>query len=206
GLRTRPLIELHRAAGLWLLLPLLVLAATSVAFNAYFDVFVPVLDRLSPPRAGGPADHVPFPAAPSAIPRPIGFVAALAAAERVAATELPALSPATLGDAGSRGYAVRFSPGGTLLDKYAGPATIFVGRFDGRPLWIDRPSLDGWGRIAERAVYSLHSGQVLGWPTRLLVLALGLATVGFTVTGFLPWWRRTRRRSAASRPPTMSRR
>ncbi|MBE7211630.1 MAG: PepSY domain-containing protein [Gluconacetobacter diazotrophicus] len=200
GMRVRPLIELHRVAGLWLVILLSVLAYTSVAFNFYYELFVPAVEELSPPRRGGPFDG-PAPKAGAAAPqgRAIGFAAALAAAERAAAAHTPGLAPATMGEDRARGfYEVGFSPGGTSVYRNAGPVTYYLGRTDGRLIWIDQPSLDGLGKELERTLYPLHSGQVFGLPTRILVLVLGLVMAGLTLTGFIPWWKRwrSRRRNA----------
>ena len=198
GLRTRPLIELHRVAGLWLVLLLTVLAYTSMALNFYDTLFAPVLETLSPP----PAEPAPVPSPPGTEAGAIGFDRALASARRTAAGRTPGLAPATLSEDRNRDlYGIGFSPGGTPLYRNAGPVTYFIGRHDGRLAWIDQPARDGWGRVLERTLYPLHSGQVLGLPSRLAVLALGLVTVGLTVTGFLPWWTRwrLRRRARATR-------
>ncbi len=203
GLHARPLIELHRVTGLWLLLPLTVLAYTSAALNFYDALFAPAVEALSPPPLEPTIPVRPSQAAP------ISFAVALEVAERVAATRTPALAPATMSeDKAHDVYGVTFSPGGTPLYRNAGPVTFYIGRHDGRLAWIDQPTCDGWGRVLERTLYPLHSGQVLGLPTRLLVLALGLVTVGLAVTGFLPWWKRwhPRRENARTRvrPPRPS--
>ncbi len=198
GLRVRPLIELHRVAGLWLVLLLTVLAYTSVALNFYDALFAPAVEAVSPPRVR----LSPVVSSRVANTDGIGFARALAAAEHASAERTPELSPATMSEDRTLDlYGIGFSPHGTLLYENAGPVTYFIGRHDGRLVWIDQPRLDGWGRVLERTLYPLHSGQVLGLASRLVVLALGLVTVGLTLTGFLPWWKRWRLRRRTRAAP-----
>ncbi|MDO7742201.1 MAG: PepSY domain-containing protein, partial [Pedobacter sp.] len=35
----------------------------------------------------------------------------------------------------------------------------------------------------------IHSGSILGWPTKLLALIVALFTVSLPITGVLIWWR-----------------
>lgn len=203
-LARRPLPELHRVAGLWLALPLLVLAGTSFAMNFYAELARPLVERLSPPRAS------PFDAAfrqPDAAPAgpPIGFAPAECIA-MAAASGLPGMAPVEMTDDPAHGfYGVSFAPGGTSLYRGFGRVTYYVDRHSGRLAWIDRPGLDGTGRLVLRSLYPLHSGQVAGLATRLLVLLLGIVTCALAVTGFLPWWRRrhARRQGSGEADPAM---
>ena len=190
ALSGRPMPELHRLGGLWLIPFLTVLAYTSVAMNFYSEAFQPLVEMISPPRAGAPFNRPASPAPPGAA---IGF----AAAERIAAAarlRTPRLWPVMMRVDDARDlYEVSFSPGGTRLYEGYGHVTYIINQRSGRLAWVDQPRLDGWGRLVLRSLYPLHSGQVAGLPTRLLVLALGLVTCGLSVTGFLPWWRRRAR-------------
>lgn len=199
ALRGRPMPEVHRVSGLWLLPFLTVLAYSSVAMNLYDELFRPIVERLSPPRAGSPFDR-PAPGAPPPGPV-IGYGAAIWLARQAAVRDSPGLQPVALVDDAARDlYGTAFAPGGTRLYEGFGRVTYYVDRHDGRLVWIDRPRLDGAGRLVLRALYPLHSGQIAGLPTRLLVLLLGLVTCGLAVTGFLPWWRRWRARFRSGAP------
>ncbi len=190
----RPLPELHRLSGLWLIPFLTVLAYTSVAMNFYGEAFQPLVEAISPPRAGDPSSRPALPPPPGA--SPIGFAEAERIAVAAARTRTPNLRPVTMSlDASHHLYAVGFSPGGTHLYKGYGHVTYDISAYGGRLAWLDQPKLDGRGRLVLRSLYPLHSGQIAGLPTRLLVLALGLVTIGLVVTGILPWWRRRRRLS-----------
>ncbi|WP_419728591.1 PepSY-associated TM helix domain-containing protein [Lichenicola sp.] len=192
ALANRPMPELHRIGGLWLLLPLTVLAYTSVAMNFYDELFRPLVETLSPPRPS-PFDR---PSAPSPAGGLIGFEAAEQAAINAASRQTPDLSPVAISNDAAHGfYEVAFAPGGTRLYEGFGRVTYSVDRHSGRVVWVDQPRLDGPGRLVLRSLYPLHSGQVFGLPSRLLVLLLGLVTAGLAVTGVLPWWRRRQRRT-----------
>ncbi|TLU72559.1 PepSY-associated TM helix domain-containing protein [Lichenicoccus roseus] len=196
ALARRPLPELHRVGGLWLLGPLAILAYTSVAMNFYDEAFRPIVETLSPPRPS-PFDR-PAASLPAAGPA-IGFARAEQAAVAAASRRTPGLAPVEIADDPARGfYEVGFAPGGSTLYEGFGRVTYSIDRRDGDVAWIDQPRLDGAGRLVLRSLYPLHSGQVFGLPTRLLVLLLGLATTGLAVTGFLPWWRRLRGRRPAA--------
>ena len=194
----RPLPELHRVGGLWLLGPLAILAYTSVAMNFYDEAFRPLVEALSPPRVS-PFDGPP--AARQASGPLIGYAAAERLAVAAAAHRTPGLAPVEITNDVEHGfYDVSFAPGGTTLYENAGRVTYSIDRVSGQVAWIDQPRLDGFGRLVLRTLYPLHSGQIYGLPTQLLVLLLGLVTSGLAVTGFLPWWRRQRGRGRTAPP------
>ncbi|MGI4746185.1 MAG: PepSY-associated TM helix domain-containing protein [Janthinobacterium lividum] len=195
----RPMPELHRVGGLWLLVPLTILATTSVAMNFYDELFRPLVEMLSPPRVS-PFDRQP--ATPASSGPTIGFATAERIAVETASKQTPSLAPVAMTDDPAHDfYDVGFAPDGTSLYENFGRVTYSIDRRTGHVAWIDQPRLDGTGRLVLRALYPLHSGQVFGLPTRLLVLLLGVVTAGLAITGFLPWWRRlrTRRRQTRSR-------
>jgi len=212
ALARRPLPELHRVAGLWLL-PLLVgLALTSVSLNFYGELVRPAVEWLSPPRAHSPWDETPVGSDIGSGNGPvISYARAVAIARADAASqlagglhgELRGWLPVSFEQDSARDlYGVAFSPDGSPLYEGFGHVTLYLGQRDGRLVWIDQPRLDGRGRRLLRALYPLHSGQVFGLPTRLLVLLLGLATIWLAVSGVLPWWRRRRLRGARQPRPS----
>ena len=48
-------------------------------------------------------------------------------------------------------------------------------------------------------VYPLHSGEIFGWVTVLLVFVLGVVTFGQSITGLYVWWKKRASRVAARR-------
>jgi uncharacterized iron-regulated membrane protein len=193
----RLLLDLHRASGLWLVPGVLILSATSAALNFYDEAFRPAVAAVSPPAAT-PWDR-PLPAAR---PLPlIGFDAALDRAVALAARDGLGWQPAVLRHFADRQlYGVSFTPDGADDYPGLGPVAYLVDDRTGDLVFVDNPWTDSAGQKVLRALYPLHSGQVGGVATRLVVLLLGLATVEMAVTGIIVWWkkRRNRRRRQAA--------
>lgn len=204
----RFMLDLHKASGLWLFIPTLLLAITSVALNFYYEAAEPVALSLSPALS-------PSPFEPGARSVPAGhtptrtFSDIFPLAEDAAARRAPALEPTFAEYLPEYGlYAVAYVTKGA--DTYAnlGPVFFLYDDTTGAPVYTDDPYNDGAGRATLRSIYPLHSGRVWGWPTRILVLILGLATIEMAITGFYVWWRKTGRnlfrRGLPATPPSAS--
>ncbi len=61
----------------------------------------------------------------------------------------------------------------------------------GNVLLSEGPTFKLWNQ-------QLHTGEILGWPTRILSLLAALSLPILALTGPLIWWGRTRRRNAAA--------
>lgn len=61
------------------------------------------------------------------------------------------------------------------------------------------------GFKARRMIFPIHTGSLLGWPTKIIALFVALIAASLPITGFLIWWnkRKKTKKSArkASRPP-----
>jgi len=194
----RQLLDLHRASGLWLFPVLTVLALTSVGLNFYYELAAPIAEALSPPRAS-PFDDTP-PKAPADHPPKIGWSQAIAHATRDAARRAPGWRPVNALYLPDRGlYGLTLTHSGD--DDYAGLGLIGLYYRDdtGAFVYRDDPGRDSAGRAALRSLYPLHTGEVFGWPTRLLVFVLGAATVEMSVTGLYLWLKRRGARNLAAR-------
>lgn len=192
----RLFLDLHRASGLWLLVPATVLAFTSVAMNFFDEAFTPAAQALSPARPS-PFDAPPPAAAPAA--PAIDFARAEALAVRRAAANGLTWKPARLSYAPERGfYSVMLTPGGIETYSRLGPIDY---AFDGAGRFVaeDNPYSDSAGRKLSRALYPLHSGQVVGLPGVVLIFVLGLATAEMSITGAYLWWKRRGPRIAGER-------
>ncbi|MFD1142735.1 PepSY-associated TM helix domain-containing protein [Larkinella insperata] len=54
------------------------------------------------------------------------------------------------------------------------------------------------GFKARRVVFPIHTGSILGWPTKLIALVVALSAASLPVTGFCIWWGRRRKGKKAS--------
>jgi uncharacterized iron-regulated membrane protein len=190
----RLLLDLHQASGLWLLIAVIVVAATSVALNLFDEVIAPAATAMSPARPS-PFDR-PALASPGA-PR-IDFARALGAAVARARERGLAWRPAAASYNPDHDlYGVTFTRNGAVDYRGLGPVSYYFDAGGGRFVYEDNPYQDSFGRKATRAIYPLHTGQVIGGAGVALVFLVGLATVGMCFTGAYVWWVRRGPRIAA---------
>ncbi len=188
----RQLLDLHRASALWLLGGVTILAFTSVCMNFFDEAFTPAVKALSPARPSlFDRPPPPAPAAPRITP-----AQALAAARASGPDGQPAkVSYFPEWDT----YSVMFTHDGVENYRGLGPVSVIVGGADGRVIERDDPYTDSAGRQLSRALYPLHTGQIIGgWGVALDVL-LGLATIEMIVTGVYLWLKRRGARVKARR-------
>lgn len=186
------LLDIHRASGLWLLIGVTVLAFTSVAMNFFEEATTPIAAALSPARpspfdlpARMPTDNVP----------PVGFDTALARANAVARQNGLQWQPAVESYLPDRLlYGVMYTASGYEAYRGLGPVTYYVDGRDGHFVYADDPYHDSAGRQFSRALYPLHSGEVVGPIGAGIVFLLGLATAEMCVTGVYTWWKKRRSR------------
>lgn len=187
------LLGIHRASGLWLLAPLTVLAFTSAAMSFYGEALMPLVQRLSPPRAS-PFDR-PADGQPSAKP---DMTAIRLRAMALAAAHGLRWQPAVYQFEPDRGLAgIRFSATGYETYRGLGPITYWFKGASGRFVYEDDPYGDSAGLGVSRALYPLHTGQMIGSPGIMLDLVLGLATIEQAGTGIYLWLKRRRMRRPA---------
>jgi len=192
----RLMLDLHRASGLWLLLGAMVLAYTSVSMNFFDEAFTPTVQALSPARPSPFDRPAPGPAEAS----PIGFAAALdRALDHARATHL-SWRPAKVSHLPDRDlYGVMFTRSGVEYYSGLGPVTYYVDGTSGRFVYADDPYHDSTGRKVSRALYPLHSGEVIGPVGVAIIFLLGLSTAEMCVTGFYTWWKKRQSRLASER-------
>lgn len=191
----RLLLDLHRASGLWLLPVLTILALTSFCLNFYSEVTEPVAQALSPALAS------PFDDKPVAATSPrLDWASVVDRATTDAVRRAPDFKPVdALYVPEHRLYGVTLTRSGKSDYAGLGPVALYYRASDGRFAFRDDPERDSAGRAVLRSLYPLHTGEVFGWTTRLLVFVLGLATVEMGVTGVYLWFRRRGARNAAAR-------
>ena len=192
----RLFLDLHRASGLWLFVGVTVLAFTSVSMNFFDEAFTPMVQAVSP-AAPSPFD-APAPRTPP-VPT-MTFAEARAASEARAAANGLDWRPVRLAYAPDRGLmGVSFTPGATTDYVGLGPVTYWWDAVSGRFADEDNPYADSAGRKLSRALYPLHTGQMIGLPGVLFDLVLGLATFEMCVTGAYLWLKRRGPRIASKK-------
>jgi len=192
------MLDLHRASGLWLFIGLAVLAFTSVAMNFFDEATSPALSALSPARPS------PFDETAPKVPGPnaAGFRGALATAERTAMRRGLAWRPASISYLPDRNlYGVMFTGSGRVAYRGLGPVTLYVTGGTGHFVYADDPYADSAGRKASRALYPLHSGEVIGPVGTAFVFLLGFVTAAMCVSGFYIWWKKRQSRRSMRPSP-----
>jgi uncharacterized iron-regulated membrane protein len=188
----RMLLDLHRATGLWFFVGAVALSATGLLLNFYDEVSEPAAMALSPPRFVEPPHHPKSAASPI-----ISYGDAIARSTQQAQAEGRSLKPAAATyDADANLYRVGYSASGQRDFAGLGPVYYYVDGDTGAVARVDDPYHDSAGRKFLRALYPLHSGRMLGWATRLLIFASGLAAAAMSATGFYIWLRKRQARTA----------
>lgn len=193
----RLLLDLHRASGLWLLPFLILLAATSIAFNFWSEAYAPAVTAMSP------LEHDLF---DQDAPHPEGTVPKLAYADILPLAEAHAKRTGLDWAAAKmiylpdwNLYGVKYARGGVLNYEKLGPVDHY---FDGDTgAWAHQvdPYSDSMGLALIRVVYPLHSGEIFGTASLVLVFVLGIVTFGQSLTGLYVWWKKRPSRLAQKR-------
>lgn len=181
--------DLHRAAGLWFWALLLMISVSAVYLNLQFEVFRPVLSRLT-----------------AVSPHPIE----LAASRKRAVGIEPAVSFADVvavarKEGERRGwvppfdvfYSQEFGAYGVGFGDHHAPGLgvpwMYFDDRDGRALGETVPGQGTAGDVFMQWLLPLHTGQIIGLPGRILICIVGLAVAMLSVTGVVIWARKRRR-------------
>ena len=165
---------IHRALGLWIAIPLLVVFAAGFAL-CFDDGLESALGVVRPPPSNVAS------AAPGA-----GISPARAldiALARYPGSTLTALSMPTAGHAW---YRVRVRAPGEVKRMY-GTTTVFLGAATGAVLVEYRASSAPYARFLYDAIYPLHTGEMGGLVGRALLAVLGVALLSMGVFGIRLW-------------------
>jgi uncharacterized iron-regulated membrane protein len=185
----RFLLDLHRASGLWLLLAAVPVAVTGCALNFYSELTEPAAIALSPSRT--PQMNVETPPPSLVRPRTVSFGEAADIAAQLARKDGRDLTPAIASYEADEGlYRVGLTRSGRRDYVGYGPVYYYVSGSDGSLAFMDDPYNDSAGRGFIRGLYPVHSGEVAGWPTRIIVFLLGLIVVEMSVSGLYLWWKK----------------
>lgn len=194
----RRTFDLHRAGGLWTWGLMLIMAVSGVALTLEHEVFEPAVEVFSPISAHPWEDR---PSPPASAAQPVGFDPALAAAKtaaRAAGVRAPTSGLFLGPEIGM--YGVRF---GREEHAGVGQAWVYVDSAGGEVVRTIPAAGGTAGDVVQRMQLPLHAGRVLGMPTRLLAVLVGLAAAGLSLTGVLIWANRlsARRRKQSKAKP-----
>jgi len=176
------IFDLHNIAGFYSSLVLLVIAATGVAI-AFEGRAYSAIER----RMGDPA-RPRVPQAASEDGRQITFDQAVSAAERALPGAAVALVTAPQGPRGVFRVQLKYPEDRTP----AGRSRVYVDPHTGKALLVEDFRTAPAGMQITNRIRSLHTGDIFGWPTRILYSAAALILVIQVVTGFAVWLRRRR--------------
>ncbi len=182
--RARLNYDLHKLAGIYSLLVMLVLAVTGIALEIPQYVN-PVLAYFSPLHAA----TKPQSAAPSPFQARISLDQAVAVGQaqypqaRLCWIETP--------DTASGSYRINLRQAGEPSVRF--PKTnVWVDQYSGQVLAISDPSGLGAADTVINWLHPLHSGEAFGLTGQLLVLIAGLACPVLFVTGLIRWLQKRR--------------
>jgi uncharacterized iron-regulated membrane protein len=75
-----------------------------------------------------------------------------------------------------------------------GRSRVWLDPFTGKALsvWSTRAAPVGF-KLSRMWIREIHTGDILGWPTRLLACVVSLVLPILVITGTLIWWNRSRK-------------
>jgi uncharacterized iron-regulated membrane protein len=108
------------------------------------------------------------------------------------------ISRAVIPDAALAGYVLPHKPKDVFTVLLRVPeetsdavhSSVAVDRFSGRVLQVQNFRTDSPGYMWIRFNRSIHTGDILGTPTHILVSASSLLLVVMVITGLVIWWRK----------------
>ncbi|CAN2535957.1 hypothetical+protein [Methylocapsa aurea] len=183
--------DLHRAAGLWLWVMLLVFAWSSVSFNLK-EVYDPAMRIVFDYRS----DEAQTPARPGELVM-MDWAEAQISGRKILAEQallhgFTVERPIALYKLRERGlYEYRVRSSRDLGDQ-DGRTSIFFDAFSGELRDLRLPTGKHAGNTITAWLHALHMAKVFGLPYRIFVCALGFAIAMLSVTGVYIWSRKRR--------------
>lgn len=186
GSMRRITFDLHNAVGIYTAAFLLTLAVTGVVVH-YDDDIGQWLNNATHSKA--PVRTVPSVVQPGV--KPITPEQAMESAKAALPGASPLIVSIPQGPKGSYNIPMHFpedlTPGGR--------SWVVVDQYSAKPLFIEnsRTAVPGTKTIIENR--AIHTGDILGYPTKILMSLSSLMLVLQTITGYYMWWKRLRVRS-----------
>jgi uncharacterized iron-regulated membrane protein len=176
--------QIHRAAGVWFLPVLVILAFTSLYQNL--------------PQFVRPFVHAISPLAEAPIGRPVPDGAPTVSPDRATDSlkaRLPDARPSSIGRHFESGrYSILFHLPGDLSPQ--GENWAFVDARSGNVIGVKLTATSSAGDKFLTWIFPLHTGTAFGMPGRIVIAVAGLVLVGLMGTGLYVWavkWRMRRR-------------
>jgi uncharacterized iron-regulated membrane protein len=187
----RVAFDLHSAVGIYTFFFLFVLALTGafVHFDNALESGLNKMAHVSDPLRGAPST-----VAPGA--KPIGPDEALA----IAAAALPGTKPNILmppaGPKGSYRVNIYFPE-----DETGNRSWVLIDQYSGKPLYVESSRTAPFGNKLVLENRAIHTGQLYGYPTKVLMSLSSLMVVVTVITGYYMWWKKLRWSARKSRAP-----
>jgi uncharacterized iron-regulated membrane protein len=180
--------DLHRAAGLWLWGLLAIVALSAVYLNLQFEVFRPVISRITAISLH-PIELAAARKRAAGTEPGVGFADVVARARRIGeergwAAPFDVFYSQEFGAYGV-GFGDHHAPG-------LGVPWVFFDDGDGRVLGETVPGAGTAGDRFMQWMLPLHTGQIIGLPGRIVVCILGIAVAMLSITGVVIWARKRR--------------
>jgi uncharacterized iron-regulated membrane protein len=129
---------------------------------------------------------------------PVVQSTALAGTPQLTVDDALAVAARTLPGAETMLISIPNTPGGTFkaFMKFpedhtpAGRSRVILDQYSGRALWVENSRTAALATRIWIKNRPLHTGDIFGWPTRMLACAACLILLVQLVTGFVMWWRR----------------
>ena len=190
--------DIHRAFSLWTWFLLFVVAFTAFSLNLYFEVFSPLMKKVSNYTPTPYEQRTPAPLDKPAVPK-------LSFADMIERGKADGQSRGWSAPVGAVYYAQLFDiysvsffkPGDDHGAGGVGPAQLFYDGQDGRALGARIPWQGTAADVFVQAQFPMHSGRILGLPGRILISAMGIVVAALSVTGVVIWYRKRRARLSA---------
>jgi uncharacterized iron-regulated membrane protein len=192
--------DIHRAAGLWAWLFLLILAFTSISMNLGTEVVRPMLSKIS-----SLTPEVWDVRTPAPLDKPIApvltFETAIGLADKAAKTrswQEPMGSAAYSQEFGV--YSVSFfEPGAEHGEGGMGTKTLYFDGNTGAGLGDSVPWSGTAADLFMQLQFPLHSGRIAGLPGRILLSVMGIVVAALSLTGIVIWFKKRLARAKAPR-------
>jgi len=188
---TRLNFDLHRAGGLWLWAVMLIVAMSGVALTLGNEVFRPVVGWFGDITP----DRLQVRTAPGALPQ-ITYDRAVSLATAALPAQMRGMRPVSVRHLpAQRTFAVFFAYPGFREEAFnVGLERLYIDSSNGH--LISHVSYLN-GTAADRFLgmqFSLHTGQMLGLPGRVLIGLSGIVIVALVLTGIAIWLRKIKPR------------